>query len=449
MYKLRWTAFVLACLVAGAAAAQQVVAVVDHENGVYQIGEPIQFRVQVKGDYADQVKEVTYLIKKNQMTKLRGGKLSLVDRAAIVDVTLDEPGTVFGEFTIQPPPGAPPSAPGPATWNLTSRAGAIAEAGKIKPSLPRPADFDDFWNRKIELIRKIPVNAVLKQEDSGQEGIDYWKLTLDNINGTHVYAQLARPKEGSKLPAVIMFQHAGIYPLPKDPVVKRADGKWLVLNVMAHDLPIDKPEEFYKELKEGPLNNYSGLGNEDRETAYFLRMYLGCYQAIEYMSHRDDWDGKTLFVGGGSQGGQQAIIAAALHTAVTGVFANVPGGCDQTGPLVGRKPGWPFSTTQGAKGKDLAKVQEAGRYFDTVNFAPRVKCPTLIGTGLIDNIVPTAGVLAMYNQLSCPKEIAIMPRGTHIGNHGPYFQRLTAWQSGLRNGKEPWKQSPAPSQGGK
>jgi cephalosporin-C deacetylase len=61
------------------------------------------------------------------------------------------------------------------------------------------------------------------------------------------------------------------------------------------------------------LKDYVSIGNDDRDKSYFLRMYLSCYRAADYLAHRPDWDGRTLVVTGTSQGGMQAIVTAGLH----------------------------------------------------------------------------------------------------------------------------------------
>ena len=211
-----------------------------------------------------------------------------------------------------------------------------------------------------------------------------------------------------------------------------------MLNVLAHDLPIDEPAEFYQKQAAGPLRNYWEIGNDDRETSYFLRMYLSCYQALEYLRSRPDWDGKTLVVAGASQGGQQTLVAAALHPRVTAALAMVPAGCDMLGPTVGRTGGWPqwYDCIQG---KDPAKVREASRYYDVVNFAPRIKCPVLVGYGLIDETCPPEGIQAAVNAISTPKEVIPLPQGEHLeqdGSHQAYYERLNeAWLPALRDGR--------------
>ena len=120
---------------------------------------------------------------------------------------------------------------------------------------------------------------------------------------------------------------------------------------------------------------------------------------------------------------------------MTAALAIVPAGCDMLGPDVGRSPGWPqwYDRTQG---KDAAKVHEASRYFDVVNFAPRIKCPVLVGFGLIDQTCPPEGVMAALNQIAAPKEVIVLPRAEHQeidGSHRAYYDRCYgAWLPALR-----------------
>ena len=219
----------------------------------------------------------------------------------------------------------------------------------------------------------------------------------------------------------------------------RAAEGWLALNIEPHDLPIDKPASFYKEQFDGPLKDYWSIGNDNRDTSYFLRMYLSCYRAVEYLKKRPDWNGKTLVVMGDSQGGQQTLMIAGLHPKnITAALALVPAGCDMLGPEIGRAPGWPH-WYYNTEGKDPVKVRAASRYYDTANFTPHIKCPVLVGLGLVDETCPPAGVLAAANQISAPKQIVILPKSGHQDHHGTqahYNQlRYSVWLPALREGK--------------
>jgi cephalosporin-C deacetylase len=49
------------------------------------------------------------------------------------------------------------------------------------------------------------------------------------------------------------------------------------------------------------------------------------------------------------------------------------------------------------------------RYFDPMNFAPRVRCPTLVGIGLADDVVPAPTVYAIADHLGGPHEVVTWP----------------------------------------
>ncbi len=416
----------------GTARAQRFAVNADHASGIYNPGEVVHWQVQWEGPTPAPDK-CHYVLKKGGLTVLKEGNLSLQAGAGHVDTQFLEQGTLLLEVKGTASDG----------HEIRSVGGAVAGWNKIAPSAPCPKDFDAFWKAKLKELKAVPANPRLEAGDAGKAEVNYWKITLDNIGGTHIQGQLARPATGNKFPALLIVQWAGVYGLSKSWVADRAAEGWLTLDIEAHDLPIDRPESFYKQQSDGPLQNYPAIGNDSRDTSYFLRMYLGDYRAAQYLSERPDWDGRTLVVMGGSQGGQQTLVTAGLHPKITAALAEVPAGCDMLGPDVGRAPGWPMWYWQ-AKGKDPQKVRQASRYFDAVNFASRIHCPILVGTGLIDEVCPPAGVAAAVNQIRAPKELVFFPHGGHQDenhSHEAYTQRCWGdWLPALRQGK------PAPLQ---
>ena len=430
-----WTALALVVGAAGAAepaAGPRLTIIGDHADGIYTLGQSIHWRVEPSS--ASRFGEASYTLKKGGLVLLREGKLALASTVEEIDATLPAPGTLLLEVKAIDGEGKA----------VRALAGAVVAPERIQPSAPRPADFDRFWQAKIEELEKIPARPQLVSGDSGKPEVHYWQVTMDNIRGTHIRGQLARPKAGEKLPALLIVQWAGVYGLSKAWAADAAAAGWLVLDINAHDLPIDEAPEFYEQQSRGPLADYPAIGNDDREKSYFLRMYLSCYRAAQYLAERPDWDGKTLLVQGVSQGGLQALVTAALHPKVSAAIAGVPAGCDLTGPLAGRSPGWPAWCWK-TQGKDPAKVLEASRYYDVVNFASRIQCPVLAGVGLVDETCPSAGIFAALNQIKGPKEIVVLPHGDHSGSansHQAFNDRSRAWQEELRLDK------PAPVMGG-
>ncbi len=417
----------IALLAANLGRAQQMAVAPDKPGGVYQVGDTVHWLIGWKGE--SNAPAAHYLFKKGGLTEAGQGDLNLSHDSAQLETKFDAPGTMLLVVTWDTAGGKEQRAVG----------GAVAAPDRIPLSAPPPSDFDAFWKAKLKELKKVPANPKLEKADSGKPDVAYWKITMDNIRGTHIEGQIARPENGKKFPALLIVQWAGVYGLQKSWVTDRAAEGWLALDIEPHDLPIDKPASFYKEQFDGPLKDYWSIGNDNRDTSYFLRMYLSCYRAVEYLKKRPDWNGKTLVVMGDSQGGQQTLMIAGLHPKdITAALALVPAGCDMLGPEIGRAPGWPhwYDNTEG---KDPAKVHEASRYYDTANFTPHIKCPVLVGLGLIDETCPPAGVLAAANQITSPKQLVILPKSGHQDFHGTqahYNQlRYSVWLPALREGK--------------
>jgi cephalosporin-C deacetylase-like acetyl esterase len=225
-------------------------------------------------------------------------------------------------------------------------------------------------------------------------------FVLDALGSqTHGYvAKLAGP---GKFPALIQLQYAGVYALKARGAAQRAAEGWLFINVDSHDkLPSDASGNIPR--------NYQTIGNTDREKSYFLNMYLRDSRALDYLLTRPDWDGKTIVLTGGSMGGQQSLVLAGLRPEkITAALVCVPAGADANGDLHGRKAGYPNWPP------DNPDVMKTALYFDTVNFASRIKAPVMAGMGFIDTISPPAGVWTALNQIPGPKEPLPMIESEH------------------------------------
>lgn len=372
----------------------------ERTSGVYRQGETVHWTVVWDGEGAVPA-DVSYEFKYGGLAAGEQGTLVFEQDVARLEAKIETPNTLLLEVTWQD--GAE---------TKIARGGAVAAPQDIGPAGEEPADFDAFWAEKLAELAKVPANPVLTPVDGEVLGVSYAHVTMDHVRGAKIYGQVARPAEGATFPALLRVQWAGVYGLETEWVTDRARDGWLALNIMPHDLPLDRDDAFYTEQRDGPLNDYFRQGNEDRETSYFLRMYLSCYRAVEYLKSRPDWDGRTIVVTGTSQGGQQAFVTAGLHPDVTAALALVPAGADFNGPAAGRAAGYPFWADSGAD-KDTAAIDVAGGYYDIVNFAKRIRCPMLVGVGLKDVVCPPGGIFAAVNQLKPYHEWVILPDAGH------------------------------------
>jgi cephalosporin-C deacetylase-like acetyl esterase len=110
---------------------------------------------------------------------------------------------------------------------------------------------------------------------------------------------------------------------------------------------------------------------------------------------------------GTSMGGQQSLATAGLNPKITAAIVNEPSGADSNGNLHGRKAGYPFWPS------DNPQVMKTALYFDTVNFAPRIKAPVLAAMGFIDTVAPPVGIWIAVDQIPGPKEVVPMIESDH------------------------------------
>jgi len=409
----------------------RIVARTTHPSGVYKVDEQITLQIKVFDSVLDPVDQVEYSVKLHDARVIAAGKLAITNHAGVIQTSLPEPGSLL--FTL-----AGTTAKGE---KVIAYAGAVAAAKKIQWPLRVPDDFDAFWDEKVAESKKLPLNPKVEAVAIPNEpAIEYDKVTLDNIHGSHVYGQLARPKRPGKYPAILLVQYAGVYPLKRESVTGYARDGWLALNISAHDVPFDLPEKEFAKLADTTLKDYTAIGETNRETSYFLRMFLGCQRAAEYLTTRDDWNGRILVVRGKSQGGLQSIVTAALNPKVSALMALMPAGCGNTAKQIGRGWGWPYWQAH-AVGPEAARIMETSRYFDAINFAHRVRCPALLGPGLMETTCPASNVLALGNLLGGPVEVVVLPEAGHQAPQGdvhgeiPFSSRATVWLKDLQAGR--------------
>ena len=377
-------------------------------TGIYDVGETVGWTVTAgptPPTYA-----YRWTVRRNNAVVLKEGTLDLSTGRAAIEVVGDEPSMIYVavEAYANLAPGAVAAASGAPTFiggnagrNTGFYAvGAAVAPAKISLSTPRPLDFDTFWDGKLAAQARVPINAVLSPVESSVPGVDLRLFELDAL-GSKAHGYVAKPARDGKFPALIQLQYAGVYALNSAAVTRRAAEGWLMLNVDSHDkLPSDPAGTVPR--------NYREIGNTDRETSYFLAMYLRDSRVLDYLLTRSDWDGKTVVLTGGSMGGQQSLALAGLRPEhVDAVLVCVPAGADANGDLHGRKAGYPDWRS------DDPRVMKTSLYFDTVNFASRITAPVMAGIGFIDTISPPAGIWTMLNQVRGPVEALPMIESEH------------------------------------
>jgi cephalosporin-C deacetylase len=290
--------------------------------------------------------------------------------------------------------------------------------------LAEPEDFDAFWAKQKANLAGVPIRAemvpVLVPEDMASE---YFDIKIDCPGNAPVSGYFRRPKNAAakSLPARIAFigynHNPAILPkwandllavdpnMPIDWAENPAGLKnGLVLNINAHGYENGRPKEYYDKLRETTLKAYgfNKQENENPETSYWLGMLLRAMRALEWMKQQPEWDGKTLVVAGGSQGGFQALAAAGLDPSVSECHAFIPWMCNVGMERQGRVPA-----------TFLPEYTDGMRYFDASNHAKRIKGNVHIVSGLGDYVCPPTAQAVLYNNINSPKNILFVQGKQH------------------------------------
>ncbi len=384
----------------------------DKADWTYQVGEPVKFHLRVTStEPVTETVPVRYRLGSEKFEPEIGVKVEVPPDGLVIEGgTLEKPGFLRILATAQM-----------GGQKLTGRATAAFSPEQIQATQTDPVDFDAFWEAGKAELAKIPMDPQLtpKPELSGP-GFDAYELSLANYDSEGKYPRfygiLCVPKGPGPFPAILQTPGAGVRAYKGEIWVPR--DKFITLEVGIHGIPVTEKGDYYKQQAEGPLAGYERRNLGDRDTFYFRRVILGCQRALEYLMSHPKWDGKNLVTRGGSQGGQLAIMSAALNPKVTAVAAAFPAFCDVTGYLHGRAGGWPgiFNgkppEDPEARAKWDAKVKVTG-YYDTVNFARRLKVPAFFAQGYNDDVCPPTAFFAMYNTVTSPKELKIFPPSGH------------------------------------
>lgn len=380
-----------------AAAGYELRVSTDRADQLYPRGNSVTFRVALRHEGKPVAgPDAKWSITKDGVPLNREGSAPIPESGLVLTASLDEPG--FLHCLVE---CTPPNAP-----KLTARGGAAIDPLAIKPSMRVPDDFDAFWTAQKRQLAATPVKLRLTPVESSVNGIECFDVQADTGVCRGLSGYLARPvgAKATSLPAIVLAHGAGVTTSRLPNAVKWARDGFVALDFNANGLPNGQPREFYAALQTGELKEYYLQGRESRETMYLRGIFFRLLRAIDTVAAQPEWDGRRLIALGRSQGGGQAIAAGGLDPRVTYVSAEIPTFCDHTGITVNRINGWPRIIPNGTTNPD-ALVVEAVRYYDSVNFAPRIRGQVFFTVGFIDHICPPTGVYAAFNQLKTKKVI--------------------------------------------
>ena len=381
--------------------------VLDRADWTYAPGAPVTFQVRATRDgHPFPLPSLTYKLGPEMLPPAEEETLALgLEGLTVKAAGLTQPG--FLRFV--------------ATASLEGQEyRALATAGfapeRIPPSVDNPPDFDAFWSAGKDALAKLPVDAKLVPMPESSTGkADCWHVGVQNVgaDGTgssRLFGVLCEPKGDGPFPAMLQVPGAGVRAYKGN--VEMAEKGIITLQIGIHGLPVNLDPSVYEALGKAALSGYPTFNMDERDRYYYRRVYLGCVRANDFLVSRPRYDGKTLAVTGGSQGGALSIVTAGLDPRVRFLAPYYPALSDVTGYLGGRAGGWPHMF-QDEKRRLKDRIATAP-YYDVVNFARRVKAPGLYSWGYNDEVCPPTSMFAAYGVIPAEKSLLLALETGHF-----------------------------------
>lgn len=392
----------------------------DKPDGFYKSGETATCTVELFKDGEPLVGEkVFYLIRWENQNFKRG--IFVTDgKPKKFSYKSDKPGWVYFGFQVLDENGKPRSGPGVTKHKFIQRVteiGAVFDADKIRYTVKRPDDFEEFWNARKAEVAEHDLQPKLVELNSRDKGIKLFAFRLSCPRGIAATGYIAYPADAKpkSLPAYISYLSWTNTDANRWNAVHNAKRGMLALMASWHGLPVDKSKEYYEtELKKLVDGGLPGIDDRDKWVMGEVSIRVLC--ELKFLKSQPLWDGKNLISVGGSLGGAQSAWAAALDPDVSLAVINVPCFCEFDGAAVGRRGSLPRGGANHEIFKSPAALA-AQNYFDCVHFAPMIKCETYVCTGFSDEACHPSSVYAFYNALpeTTTKAISTDPCTGHFG----------------------------------
>ena len=376
----------------------------DHADWLYKTGEKAKVEVSFCKYGIPQNMEVNYEIGQDMLPATSKGKVTLKNGRAIIDMgTMKKPG--FLDLRLK-------AAVEGKTYEHHVKVGFSPD--QLKPYTKNPADFDAFWQKNLEEARKTPVSITCEPApEYSNDKVETSLLKIRTDRRHSVYAYLMKPKKQGRYPVVLTPPGAGIKTI-KNVSVDYAEQGMIRLMMEIHGISPKLTDEQFKDISNAfsDENGYLENGLDNRDNYYMKHVYVACVRAIDFLTSLPEWDGKNVFVQGGSQGGALSLITAGLDPRVTACVANHPALSDMAGYAEqGRTGGYPHFHRENQM-LTPEKIQTL-QYYDVVNFARRIKCPVYLTWGYNDNVCPPTTSYVVWNLITSPKESLITPINEH------------------------------------
>ena len=284
-----------------------------------------------------------------------------------------------------------------------------------------PDDFDQFWDSVLADLAAIPLDATAEADPlRNTDAVKVYQAGYRSLDGLDIFAWYSVPARGDgPFPAIL---HLPGY--KSEPALRR---DWGAKGVAVLSVAVRGKLPSSAEFNPG----YPGLltyGVEQRDTYGYKGVISDCVRGVDFLMSRPEIDPERIYCCGSSQGGGLTLITSGLRSEIKAGVSGYPFLCcyPESMRMLRSYPYDELSCYARAYPDRVEQMLDTLRYFDAVNFAPRIKCPMAVGIAMEDEVCPPETSYAAYRLLGGQRELRLFPNSGH-GNAHEYPAWEAAW----------------------
>ena len=288
---------------------------------------------------------------------------------------------------------------------------------------PCPADFDEFWDKGLEEMRRIDPELELVPSEFQVDFAECFNMFFTGVGGARVHAKLVRPKNiSSSQPAILQFHgyssNCGDW---QSKLGFAAQGYTVAAldcrgqGGFSEDGGSVKGWTFSGHFIRGLDNALEG----NPEKLLFRNIFLDTAQLAKIVMEMPQVDENRVGAMGGSQGGGLTLACASLVPEIKLVALNFPF-------LTDYRRVWEMDLAVEAyeelrtffrkfdpQHKRENEIFEMLGYIDIQNLTKRIGGEVMMAVGLMDTVCPPSTQFAAYNKIKSKKFLEIYPDFGH------------------------------------
>ena len=284
-----------------------------------------------------------------------------------------------------------------------------------RPPLARPDGFFPFWQGTLAALARVPANPRLGLTVTSPEGAHIVPVRFASLGNCDIQGfliTLDAPEDGAAAdsPArrpLVVTTHG--YNSQCNPVLEARHTATCGADLFCFDV---RGFGLSRAACQVDPRGYILTGLTAPHTSILRGAVCDYVRAAEVAQRLCAGRGGVVFHGR-SYGGALALLAQGLTSRADYLAVALPtfGWLEGRRQLVTRGSGQEINQHLARHPRLEAAATATLRYFDTVNVADRIACPTLIGVARRDEVVPAATVYAIANHMDPPPEIVELPVG--------------------------------------